>query len=164
MLVLVLALLPLTAVARAPLVVAPSRMMPGSSVGVLVQGAATVGYNGGGLRVRLVTTVTDKSAAAAVIAASVDAPAPFIADDAVVVQLPVPAETAPGAYTLQLMKLAPTEAGDGTNAVAMANHSITVTAPEAAGSDVLIIETDKPVYKPGRGLRSSTSQLNLSRF
>jgi hypothetical protein len=104
-------------------------LMPGSSIGVLVQGAATVG--GGGLRVRLVSTATDKSAAAIVIAASVDAGG---SDDAVI-------EAGDGRQAT---------AGDGTSE--MANQSITVTAPET-GSDVLIIETDKPVYKPGQTVK-----------
>ena len=114
-----------------PLVVAPAKITVGQSVGLLVNGAATAG----GLKVDLVDS-TD-SVLASVTAASAGG-------EAQTVQLAVPSSASPGSQQrLQIFKTsAPT--------TALATHTVTLVKAEETDASALIVETDKPVYKPGQ--------------
>ena len=114
-----------------PLVVAPAKITVGQSVGLLVNGAATAG----GLKVDLVDS-TD-SVLASVTAASAGG-------EAQTVQLAVPSSASPGSQQrLQIFKTsAPT--------TALATHTVTLVKAEEMDASALIVETDKPVYKPGQ--------------
>ena len=113
-----------------PLVVAPSKLAKGGAVKILVTGAKTAG----GLTVHLV----DGKATVASVDAGVGA-------DSLVVSLSVPATaTTTGSYTLELLKT--------ITGVKLSSRTVTLvesSADDVGSNNALIVETDKPAYKPG---------------
>ncbi|ACO61102.1 alpha-2 macroglobulin family-like protein [Micromonas commoda] len=113
-----------------PLVLAPAKITVGATVGLLVNGAATAG----GLKADLMDSA-DK------VIASVTAPPG--SGDAQTVQLAVPSSAPPGSARIKIYKTS-------APATAFATHAVTLIKAENMDVSALIIETDKPVYKPGQ--------------
>ena len=113
-----------------PLVLAPAKITVGATVGLLVNGAATAG----GLKADLMDSA-DK------VIASVTAPSG--SGDAQTVQLAVPSSAPPGSALIKIYKTS-------APATAFATHAVTLIKAENMDVSALIIETDKPVYKPGQ--------------
>jgi hypothetical protein len=127
---LLLSVLTTASASKIPLALAPSTIAKGGAVKILVTGAKTAG----GLTVHLVD--------GKVTVASVDA---GVGADSLVVSLSVPATaTTTGSYTLELTKT--------ITGVKLSSRPVTLVESSAddVGSNIaLIVETDKPVYKPG---------------
>jgi hypothetical protein len=127
---LVVAVLTTASASAVPLVVAPSKLAKGGAVKILVTGAKTAG----GLTVHLV----DGKATVASVDAGVGA-------DSLVVSLSVPATaTTTGSYTLELFKT--------ITGVKLSSRTVTLvesSADDVGSNNALIVETDKPAYKPG---------------
>jgi hypothetical protein len=113
-----------------PLVLAPAKITVGATVGLLVNGAATAG----GLKADLMDSA-DK------VIASVTAPSG--SGDAQTVQLAVPSSAPPGSARIKIYKTS-------APVTAFATHAVTLIKAENMDVSALIIETDKPVYKPGQ--------------
>lgn len=113
----------------APFVVAPFSISTGGSFQVLVGGAADVG----GLQVRLVSN----SRSAPPVAVTNAEGSNFLQ-----LSLAVPATTTSGSYSLELLKSSTGEK--------LSTKPVEVVVGAELAAAAVIVETDKPVYKPGQ--------------